>query len=47
MLLPAALEDAQGHAETLTCGLNDPEAQLLIEGLAFSGVPALGFAGDA
>jgi hypothetical protein len=45
--LPAAIEDAQGHAGTLACGLDDPEAQFLIEGSAFSGVPALGFAGDA
>jgi hypothetical protein len=47
MLLPAAIEDAQGHAGTLADGLNDPEAQFLIERAAFSGVLALGFAGDA
>jgi hypothetical protein len=47
MVLPAAIEDAQGHAGTLADGFDDPEAQFLIEGSAFSGVPALGFAGDA
>ena len=47
MVLPAAIEDAQGHAGTLACGLDDPEAQFLIEGSAFPGVSALGFAGDA
>ena len=45
--LPEAVEDAQGNAGTLANGVYDPESQFLIERAAFSGVLALGFAGDA
>ena len=47
VLLPTAIEHSQWRAGTLANGVYDPESQFLIEGAAFSSVPALGFAGDA
>lgn len=41
------MEHAQGQSGTLAGRLDDPEAQFLVEGTAFPGVPALGFARDA